>query len=362
MENRSGLWPLRFLNFFMADLQAGVGPFLGVYLLAHGWQAGLIGTVITVGGIAGLIAGIPAGALIDATARKRTYVVVSSLLTVAASFLILAAQGFWTVAGSQIVSGVAGAALGPAVTGMTLGMVRQRHFNRQLGYNQAFNHAGNLAGAARGMHEGGERAEKASGLSVLWRCKPLLVFGICLAFFHLGNAAMLPLYGLAVVAAKQANASSFTAMTVVVAQGTMIATSLIAMKMIEGRGYWPVLLVSFIALPVRGVIAAYLINAWGVYPVQILDGIGAGLQSVATPGLIARLLDGTGRVNTGIAAAMALQGVGAALSPALGGWTAQMLGYGPCFIALGGCAAISIVLWLAFASSLRDSSRAPQTD
>jgi hypothetical protein len=42
------------LNFFMADMQAGIGPFLGVFLLAHGWQSGLIGTVMTVGGVAGM--------------------------------------------------------------------------------------------------------------------------------------------------------------------------------------------------------------------------------------------------------------------------------------------------------------------
>ena len=40
------------LNFFMADMQAGMGPFLVVFLLAHGWESGLIGTVMTVGGIA----------------------------------------------------------------------------------------------------------------------------------------------------------------------------------------------------------------------------------------------------------------------------------------------------------------------
>jgi len=28
-----------------ADMQAGIGPFLGVFLLAHGWESGLIGTV-----------------------------------------------------------------------------------------------------------------------------------------------------------------------------------------------------------------------------------------------------------------------------------------------------------------------------
>jgi len=34
------------------------------------------------------------------------------------------------------------------VTGITLGIARQRGFNRQNGRNQAFNHAGNVAGAA----------------------------------------------------------------------------------------------------------------------------------------------------------------------------------------------------------------------
>ena len=38
-----GIWPLQALNFFMADMQAGIGPFLGVFLLAHGWQSGSIG-------------------------------------------------------------------------------------------------------------------------------------------------------------------------------------------------------------------------------------------------------------------------------------------------------------------------------
>ena len=31
---------LEALSFFMADMQAGIGPFLGVLLLAHGWRAG----------------------------------------------------------------------------------------------------------------------------------------------------------------------------------------------------------------------------------------------------------------------------------------------------------------------------------
>jgi hypothetical protein len=67
-----GIRPLLSLNFFMADMQAGIGPFLGVFLLAHGWQSGLIGTVMTVGGVAGMLMTTPAGALVDATRTKNS--------------------------------------------------------------------------------------------------------------------------------------------------------------------------------------------------------------------------------------------------------------------------------------------------
>jgi MFS family permease len=133
----------------------------------------------------------------------------------------------------------------------------------------------------------------------------------------------------------------------------MILVSLIAMRFAEKEGYWMVLLVSFVALPIRGVIAAHVMNRWGVYPVQILDGIGAGLQSVAVPGLVARILDGTGRVNVGQGAVMTVQGLGASLSPLIGGWIAQEIGYSAMFLILGSFALGSIALWLGFASILR---------
>ena len=93
--NRAVQRPLEALNFFMADMQAGIGPFLGVFLLAHGWGSGMIGTVMTVGGIAAMAFTIPAGALIDATTRKRLYVVIPGICTVAASGIILLSQEFW---------------------------------------------------------------------------------------------------------------------------------------------------------------------------------------------------------------------------------------------------------------------------
>src|ERR1700761_5238910 len=118
------IWPLQSLNFFMADLQAGVGPFLGIFLLAHGWKSGPIGTVMTIGGVAGMLMTIPAGALIDATTRKRSYVVTAGIFTILASAIILISQNFWIVSLSQVATAVAGAALGPAIIGITLGIVK----------------------------------------------------------------------------------------------------------------------------------------------------------------------------------------------------------------------------------------------
>jgi MFS family permease len=400
---RKRLWPLESLNFFMADMQAGIGPFLGVFLLARGWESGLIGTAMTFGGVAGMLMTAPAGALIDATTRKRFYVVVPGVCTVGASAIILLSQDFWVVATSQVATAIAGAAIGPAVNGITLGIVRQAGFNRQNGRNQAFNHAGNMVGAAlsgflgwqfgftaifllaavfgiasiasvlmipakaidhsaaRGMKEGPDSDHKASGFKVLLECKPLLILAATLACFHLGNGGMLPLYGLAFAEKTQADAGAagFVATTIVIAQAVMIFASIVAMRMADKSGYWLVLLISFVALPIRGLIAAHYVSRWGVYPVQILDGIGAGLQSVAVPGLVARILNGTGRVNVGQGAVMTVQGVGASLSPAVGGWLAQELGYPAMFMILGSFALASIALWIPFASLLKPACARP---
>lgn len=91
--------------------------------------------------------------------------------------------------------------------------------------------------------------------------------------------------------------------------------------------------------------AASLIEGWGVFPVQMLDGLGAGLQSVVVPALVARLLHGTGRVNVGKGAVMTVQGIGAALSPALGGWLSAAFGYRTAFLVLGAIALLAVALW-----------------
>ncbi len=393
--NRSTrLWPLLAVSFFMADMQSGIGPFVGVFLLQRGWASGMIGTALTIGSVAGLLLATPIGGFIDTSRHKRAWVIVPGIAVVAASSIILVWQDFWAVAASQIATSIASAAIVPAVTGITLGMVGQRGFNRQNGRNQAFNHAGNMVGAAlsgllgwklgyfavfllsalfgavtiacvlmippgsiddraaRGSKEDDPESQP-SGLTVLLKHKPLLVLAFALAAFQLGNAAIIPLYSMAAVSNSQANGPSFVATTIVIAQGVMVIAAVVAMQVAEKRNYWLILLGSFLVLPLRGILAYFLSGWWGIGPVEILDGTGIGLQSVAVPGMVARSLYGTGRVNLAQGAVITIQGAGAAFSPALGGWVAQWAGFSPIFLLLGALGLVAAAVWVGLRAAVK---------
>jgi len=383
---KTSLRALNAVNFFMADVEGGLGPFLGIYLQAKHWSPGEIGLVMTISGVAGVVATAPLGALVDRMKAKRALVVAASVAITLASFVILWAPGFVAVAATQGISGIAGAAIGPALAGITLGLVGQKHYTHRVGRTQAFNHAGNvtaavLAGAfgyvfgigavfvvlaamaaasaiaiawidpkridyraARGLSE--KAGDGQSAWSALITCKPLLVLAATLLLFHLGNAAMLPLLGQSEAASGAGNPSAYTGATVVIAQLTMVPMALFAARLAETRGYWIVFTLALLALPVRGALAAFIDGPLALGPVQILDGVGAGLLGVAVPALVARILNGTGHVNAGLGAVMTMQGIGASLSPALGGFVAGKFGYAASFIALGGVAVVALVLWV----------------
>ncbi|MBP0614682.1 MFS transporter [Jiella sp. KSK16Y-1] len=385
------------LNFLLADVRDGLGPFLGVFLIGKGWDAATIGYVTTIGGIAGMLATTPLGALADATKAKRAIVAVCAILTIIASLAILIFPTVPVVAASQIATGVAGAAIAPAIAALTLGIVGQSGLAHQLGRNEAWNHAGNgiaavLAGVfgyfyglpavfvlmtvlavfslialarispkdvdhdtARGLeprNAGGEPGAP-EGFRTLLKNPRLLVLAGTLMMFHLGNAALLPLLGQNVAAKGSVDPAAYTAATIVIAQLTMIPLALVASKIAESRGYYWLFLAALIALPIRGLIAGTWHSLYAVLPVQMLDGVGAGLLGVAVPGMVALIMRGTGRVNVGLGAVTTLQGVGASLSPALGGWIATAYGFPVAFLSLGAIAVPAVLLWLAFGALMR---------
>ena len=65
--------PLDALNFFLADVRDGLGPYLAIYLLTEQkWDEASIGIVMSIA--AGILAQTPAGALVDVIRAKRSLI------------------------------------------------------------------------------------------------------------------------------------------------------------------------------------------------------------------------------------------------------------------------------------------------
>src|SRR5207244_3063072 len=69
--SRRSLHGLDWFVFFVADVQAGFGPFVAVYLTTQKWTQFDIGLVMTVAGLVALIGQVPGGALVDAARSER---------------------------------------------------------------------------------------------------------------------------------------------------------------------------------------------------------------------------------------------------------------------------------------------------
>ena len=194
---------------------------------------------------------------------------------------------------------------------------------------------------------------------MLLKNKTLLILAAALACFHLGNGAMLPLYGLAVVSTKQVDPSQFVATTIVVAQGVMMLVSLIATRVGEKQRLLAAAAdcVHRTADPRRDRRLCHQPRG-ACIPFRSWTASAPACRAWLSPALVARILHGSGRVNVGQGAVMTVQGLGAALSPLIGGWIAQEIGYGATFMILGSFAFGSIALWLGFASTLKAGLRA----
>ena len=281
------------LNFFMADVRDGLGPYLAAFLQQHGWRPGDTGMILTLGGLVGMVATIPAGALVDATRKKRALMIIASALISGSCLALLWRTDPVVVVGTQIAIPLAGAVIGPAIAGITLGIVGNKGYAKQLGRNQAANHAGNVVGAtvggiaswlaglagvlgaqvamtagavlaalaidpssidhakARASAEGGD-AKPASFRSLL-EIRPLVFFALTLACFHLGNAAMLPLVGLRLgQTGPGAAAGMWISAAVIIAQLVMIPTALVAARVADRQGYRLIVLTALLVLPTRG--------------------------------------------------------------------------------------------------------------
>ena len=382
--------PLDLVNFFLADVRDGLGPYLAVYLLTvQHWNEAAIGVVMSVGGVAGLLAQTPAGALVDGTRRKRLVVITAAVLVTLGSLALPLVPGFWFVAATQAATHAAGSVFAPAVAAITLGIVGPKAFARRTGRNEAFNHAGNataatLAGAsayffgpivvfwlmsamavasvvatlripadaiddrvARGLKDGqAEAKEQPSGFKILLECRPLLVFAACCLLFHLANAAMLPLVGQKLSLTDKQLGTTLMSVCIVAAQLVMVPMAVLVGAKADSWGRKPLFLLGFAILPLRGFLYTLSDDPYWLVAVQSLDGVGAGLFGALFPLVVADLTRGTGRFNVSQGAITTAQGIGASLSTTLAGIIVVKAGYSAAFLALAAVAAVAFCLYL----------------
>ena len=62
------------VNFFLAGILAGFGPYVAVYLADQNWTQKKIGFVLSVSALAGLLSQMPGGELLGTTRSKRVIV------------------------------------------------------------------------------------------------------------------------------------------------------------------------------------------------------------------------------------------------------------------------------------------------
>lgn len=381
---------LDWANFFLSDVRDGIGPYLGIYLLAsHHWDAGSIGLAMSAMGIATVVAQTPAGALIDATKRKRLLMAAASLTVAACCILMTIFVNLPAIIFFQILMGIAAAVLLPGVAAITLGLVGYRKYPRRQGRNEMFNHAGNVAAAAtagllghfiarewlfyavaifaiggiisvltirdkdiddevaRGAKEGGddEAEAKTSGLQTVLSNKPLLLFALSIILFHFANAAMLPLVGQQMSANAGSGASLYMSACIIIAQLVMIPVAKYSGQYADIVGRRPIFLIAFAILPIRGFLYTFSDNPYWLVGVQALDGIGAGIFGVLWVIVVADLTKGTGRYNVSLGAIAAAVSVGASLSVLISGYVVNATSYAGGFVFLASIAVVGLVVF-----------------
>ena len=381
---------LDLLNFSLADVRDGLGPYLSIYLLVtQHWDQASIGFVMAVGGIAAIAAQTPFGALVDRTTAKRALVVAGAALVTAGTLAMPLLPRFATITAVQIVTGMAASVFAPALAAITLGVVGSRRFARRIGRNESFNHAGNASAAvitgglgyffgpvvvfwvlaamaalsvaatlriprdaidddvARGMdHVRGQDRRRPSGLTVLLRNPRLLIFTASMVAFHFANAAMLPLVGQVLALHNKAVGTSMMAACIAGAQVVMVPVAYLAGAKADTWGRKPIFLVAFAVLTARGLLYTLSDNPGWLIGVQLLDGVGAGIFGALFPLVVQDLTHGTGRFNVSLGAVTAAWGVGASLSNFVAGEIASTAGYDAAFLSLGAIAGAGLLLYL----------------
>jgi MFS family permease len=389
------------VNFFVAGVLAGFGPFVALVLGAEGWSQERIGFVLSAGGVAGLLAQLPGGELLDLVQSKRLLVAAGAVMVGLGAIVIALWPEFFPVSAALVLQGITGGFLGPGIAAISLGLVGHRLLSDRLGRNQRFKSTGSLVAAgifgllgyflsnrdilvttallvlpalvaltrirARDIHFGRScgapnchsteppRAER----GVLWKNRHLLIFAGCLFLFQLADASILPLIGGTLARSEGSRSALIISGLVVVPQILVAVWAPWAGRQAQTWGRHPLLLIGFGALAVRVLLFALVTDPILLLAVQILDGISGAVLGVLQALIVADLTNGTGRFNLAQGLVGVTSGIGASISTALFGLIAESFGRTAGFLvmALIGCVAV-VIVWL-FMPETKQADRRP---
>ena len=350
-------------NFFVANVQTGFGPFIAVYLSTESWTQGQIGTALSVGTIAGMISQLPGGALVDWLHNKRL-AALAACLAICVSAVMLAIWPDWLpVLAAEVLHGFASAMLPAAIAAMSLALVGRAALGERVGRNSRFAALGNGIAAGVMGAVGSYVSEVAvfyltaalmiPGIAALFwipqrRATPpapedtgtsswgeairlllgwrVLVFAAVVTLFHFGNAAMLPLVAGEVTKSLGKQASLVIAACIVLPQLLVAYVSPHVGRLADHWGRRPVIVLTFLAVPVRGVLLALFGGGPYLPFIQLLDGISAAGFGVMLPLIAADVTRGTERFTLCMGMFGLAAGLGATISTALAGHVADHYG------------------------------------
>jgi len=387
---KRSLWALDLLNFFLADVQTGFGPFVAVYLTTHKWTEVEIGLALSLGTITAMVSQIPAGAIVDAMRRKRVAAAAGIIAVIGAALMVAVLPTRLPVAVAEILHAIASCIITPAVAAISLRLVGHAALGERLGRNASFASIGN--GLAAGVM-GGIGTYLSSGavfwltaflglpaLLALWRIAPagvagefpeeflpplsrrqqvdwkglgsliadrrLLAFAACAALFHLSNAAMLPLAASEVTKRAGDYASLIIAACIMVPQAVVACSSPWIGRRANLWGRRPILLVGWAALAVRGLLLAVLPGTWPLVIGQSVSGISAAVFGVMLPLVAADLTRGRGHFNLCIGVFGLCAAAGATLSTTMAGYIADNVCQTAAFLVLAGAGLLgTLMIW-----------------
>ena len=339
--------------------------------------------------IAGIVAQVPGGLLVDITQRKRR-AAGGAILSIALAAVVLAVwQEHAVVYAAMALQGSASAVLTPAIAAISLGLVAKTKLAQRLGLNTRYAALGTaLAAGAMGVvgaFTSSHMALLLAGLfgfaaifalhrirgvdlaraaqitdhvaviplaaggqwgtrrNIAWN-RDLLFFAACIALFQLGNAGVLPLAVSSVLQHEGSRGDLVVAAAVIVSQVLAAILSSPMGKMAEQWGRRPVLMLGLGALVIKAMLFAFDGSSLLVVIYQSFDAISAAALGVILPLMVADITHKGGHFNLAMGLVGLASSLGAAMGTAMAGAVADRLGVTLAYGLLAAIGAASVLL------------------